>query len=226
MNKDWEKELLTIRQFDSVNEGLFEIIKIFHKSFPCDMIQLYKYSSLDYTISGIFSYEPPNLQSISHVHHSMVINDYVHEAIIQNEVRFFNDNKFQLSLGNQFILSETIHNMLLIPFSINGVTIGYLTGVNVRFEVIPEKLTEIQRFSDSCINALNLSKKVNTTRFTHKEILVMEYISNGYSTKEISQFIKISESTIKYFIKNVMLKTDSKNRTEAVTKLFRLKLLQ
>ncbi len=226
MNIDWEKELLTIRQSDSINEGLFEMIKIFHKFFPCDMIQLYNYSSFDYTIRGIYSYELPNLQSISHVHHSMVINEHVHRAIIQNEVRFFNDNKFQLSLGNQFILSDTIHNMLLVPLSINGVTVGYLTGVNVRFKVTSDKLMEMQSFSDSCLNALNLFSKVNTTQFTDKEIIVMEYISNGYTTKEISQFINISESTVKYFIKNVMLKTDSKNRTQAVTKLFRIKLLQ
>lgn len=53
----------------------------------------------------------------------------------------------------------------------------------------------------------------------------MQYISNGYTTKEISSVLELSESTIKYFIKNIMLKTNSANRAEAVAAMFRMKLV-
>jgi DNA-binding CsgD family transcriptional regulator len=225
MIKDWQKQLLSIPQTVFVNERLFEMMKIFYKAFPCRIIQLFQYSSLNGSISGILSYEYPSVQSISHIHESMTINTYVHETILDNEVRFFNDSKFQLSLGNQFILSEQIQNMILIPFSINGVVIGYMTGVNVQFEVTDEVLAEIRSFSDSCSHLLNPIENRQKTQFTDKELNVMQYITNGYTTKEISHILHIAEPTVKYFLKNVMMKTNSKNRTEAVTKLFRMKLL-
>lgn len=100
-----------------------------------------------------------------------------------------------------------------------------MTGVNVQFKVTDEVLQEMRRFSDNCVHILPLTDYVQTKHFTDKEIIVMQYISNGYATKEISNTLHITESTVKYFLKNVMLKTNSTNRTEAVAKLFRMKLL-
>lgn len=225
MIKDWQKQLLSIPPTDLVHERFFEMMKIFYEAFPSSIIQLYQYSILNGSINGILSFENSNIQSIAHIHQTLNINTYVHEAILDNEVRFFNDSKFQLSLGNQFVLSEPVYNMVIVPLSINGIVIGYLTGVNVQFEVNDEVLEEIRSFSDSCIHILHLTDYGKTSNFTEKELIVMQYIANGYSTKEISHILKIAESTVKYFLKNVMLKTNSKNRTEVVSKLFRVKLL-
>ncbi|MFJ7978430.1 helix-turn-helix transcriptional regulator [Peribacillus sp. JNUCC 23] len=225
MIKDWQKQLLSIPQTEFINERLFEMMKIFYEAFPCRIMQLFQYSILNCSFSGILSYEHPNVQSIAHIHETMKINTYVHESILDNEVRFFYNSKFQLSIGNQFVLSEPIHNMILVPFSINGTVIGFMTGVNVQFKVTDEVLQEMRRFSDNCVHILHLTDYAQTKHFTDKEIIVMQYISNGYTTKEISNTLHITESTVKYFLKNVMLKTNSTNRTEAVAKLFRMKLL-
>ncbi|MFJ8065692.1 helix-turn-helix transcriptional regulator [Psychrobacillus sp. NPDC096426] len=225
MIKNWQKKLFSIPQTDFVNERLFEIMKIFYEAFPCRIIQLFQYSSFNGTISGILSYEYPNVQSIAHIHQTMEINAYVHEAILDNEVRFFYDSKFQLSIGSQILQSEQVHNMILVPFSINGVVIGFMIGINVQFEVTDEVIEEMRSFSESCIHLLHPMDYRQTTLFTEKELIVMQYFTNGYTTKEISNILHIAESTVKYFLKNAMLKTNSKNRTEAVAKLFRLKLL-
>ncbi|MGD0031174.1 helix-turn-helix transcriptional regulator [Paenibacillus illinoisensis] len=226
MIKNWNEQLLSIPQTYSVNERLFEMMKIFYGHFPCRIIQLFQYSNFNGTFSGILSYESLNVQSIAHIHQMITINPYVHEAIIENKVCFFSDNKFQLSIGNQFVLSEPVHNMLLVPFSINGVVVGFMTGVNVQFRMTDELCKEIHSFSESSVHTLNITKYEGTTHFTDKEIIIMQYISNGYTTKEISSILHLVESTVKYFLKNVMLKTNSKNRTEAVAKLFRMRLLK
>lgn len=225
MIKEWQKQILSIPSSELINEQFFEMMKIFNNAFPCSIVQLFQYSSLNGSISGILSYEKPNVQSIAHIHQSMIINSYVHEALLNNEVRFFYDSKFQLSIGNQIILSEQINNMLLIPFSNNGVVIGYMTGVNVQFEINDDVLKELRLFSDSIVHILHLTKYAEKKEFTDKEIQIMQYISNGYTTKEIGDILHIAESTVKYFSKNVMLKTNSNNRAEAVAKLFRMKIL-
>lgn len=224
--KSWKEQLISIPQSYSVNERLFEMMKIFYEQFPCRIMQLFQYSSFNGTFSGILTYENSNVQSIAHIHQVITINSYVHEGILENKVCFFSDSKFQLSIGNQFVLSEPVHDMLMIPFSVNGIVVGFMTGVNVQYEVTKEMLEEIRSFSESCVHMLNITKYGKTTHFTDKELIIMQYISNGYTTKEISSILHIVEATVKYFLKNVMLKTNSKNRTEAVAKLFRMKLIQ
>ena len=100
-----------------------------------------------------------------------------------------------------------------------------MTAVNVKIEVTDAALKEIQEFSDSCLQVLQIKSHTQTKDFTDKELNVMQSVANGYSTKEISNMLQIGESTVKYFINNVMQKTKSKNRTEAVSQLFRMNLL-
>lgn len=225
MMKEWQKQLLSIPKKEMINESLYEMMKIFYQAFPCRITQTFQYSSFNDTFSGILSYEHPNLQSIHYVHEMMKVNRYVHEAIRADEVRFFNSNEFQLSMSNQFVLSEPIKNMLLIPFSINHVVIGFMTGVNIQFKVDEKAIQELDVFRHLCIQSLQLRTYPETPQFTEKELIVMQHIANGLATKEISEIIQITDSTVKYFLKNVMIKTSSANRTEAVTKLFRLGLL-
>ncbi len=224
--KIWQEQLFSIPHAYSVNERFLEMMKIFFETFPCRIMQLFQYSSFNGTFSGILSYEHPNVQSIAYIHEMMAINSYVHAAVEDNEVQFFTGSKFQTSIGNQFVLSEPIHNMLLVPFSMNGVVVGFMTGVNVQFQVTDDVLIEMRSFSDSCIHMLHTMDLGKTAQFTDKELIIMQYISNGYTTKEISHILHIVESTVKYFLKNVMQKTNSQNRTEAVAKLFRMKILQ
>ncbi|KMK78206.1 helix-turn-helix transcriptional regulator [Alkalihalobacillus pseudalcaliphilus] len=225
MIANWQKELSSIIKSENVNENLFEMIKVFYQNFPCRIIQLFQYSSFNDAFSGIISYEYPNVQSIHYVHEMAKVNRFVYEALSDNKVSYFDNNAFQLSISNHFILSEPIKNMLVIPFTINDIVVGFMTGVNVQLQVGQDVLNEMKNFSEQCLHFLYGTRLKENTSFTNKELQVMQYIANGFTTKEISNMMYLAESTVKYFLKNVMVKTDSANRTEAVTKLFRLQLL-
>lgn len=225
MRTNWQNKLLAIPQTNLVNERIFEMMKIFNQTYPCSITQIFQYSSFNSTIDGILSYENQSVKSISHIHESMQTNEYIHHYLSKNEVVYLDHQKFQLSIGKQIPFSEPINNLLLIPLSINGVVIAFMIGINIQFKISDFILSDIQSFSESYTQTLLLTKNLPTDKFTTKEIIVMQYISNGYTTKEISSVLELSESTIKYFIKNVMLKTNSANRAEAVAAMFRMKLV-
>lgn len=225
MRTNWQNRLLAIPPSNLVNERIFEMMKIFNQTYPCTITQIFQYSLFNGSINGILSYENQTVKSISHIHESMQINEYIHQYLSENKVVFLDHQKFQLSIGNQIPFSEPINNLLLIPLSINGVVIAFMIGVNIQFQINDFVLSDIQSFTESFIQVLLLTKKLTNGKFTKKEIIVMQYISNGYTTKEISSVLELSESTIKYFIKNIMLKTNSANRAEAVAAMFRMKLV-
>lgn len=52
--------------------------------------------------------------------------------------------------------------------------------------------------------------------FTERELEVTRLLARGYSNKEIGEQIAISESTVKFHLRNVMRKLDVSHRTEVV----------
>lgn len=208
------------------NEQSFEFLKIFHKNFPAEVSQLFRYSRLDNSFSGVLQYQYPDVKSLQHVHEYMMMNEHIHRHLKANEVRFFNDNQLQISIGGQYIVPVIIDNLFLVPISINDVVIAFFTAINVEFEVTEENINEADNFRLAITELLSQKSTKAQKEFSDKELTIIKYISFGYTTNEIARSLNFSEANIKYFIKNVMDKTNSKNRTEAVSKLFRLGVLK
>ncbi len=60
---------------------------------------------------------------------------------------------------------------------------------------------------------------------TQRQIELLRLVAEGTSNKAIARILSISENTVKYHLKNIMLKLNVQNRTEAVTHAIRAGLL-
>ena len=65
----------------------------------------------------------------------------------------------------------------------------------------------------------------NQILLTPKEAEVFDHISNGFTNSEIASALGVSIKTIEYHVKNVLMKTHTSNRTEAITYLIKNNLL-
>ena len=65
----------------------------------------------------------------------------------------------------------------------------------------------------------------NQISLTAKEAEVFDHISNGFTNSEIASALGVSIKTIEYHVKNVLLKTHTSNRTEAISYLIKNNLL-
>ena len=83
-------------------------------------------------------------------------------------------------------------------------------------------------------NRLTLTKKISdlTNRedvikesfgFTKREKQIFALIYSGHTNKEIAELKSISEATVKSHVKNILLKTNTKNRTSLLVYLSNLK---
>lgn len=58
-----------------------------------------------------------------------------------------------------------------------------------------------------------------------REYEVLQAMAKGYSNKEIADFLFISESTVKTHVSNVLMKLDSKRRTQAIQRAKEFRIL-
>lgn len=73
--------------------------------------------------------------------------------------------------------------------------------------------------------AMIISKRIGLKELTQKEIEILKLISEGYSNKQISSILKISENTVKTHLNNIFEKLDASSRTEAISKAIKKGIL-
>jgi two-component system NarL family response regulator len=63
--------------------------------------------------------------------------------------------------------------------------------------------------------AARLADRVSSPSLTSREVAVLELVAKGMSNKEIGAALFVSETTIKYHLKNIYAKLGASDRTEA-----------
>jgi LuxR family transcriptional regulator, quorum-sensing system regulator CviR len=87
---------------------------------------------------------------------------------------------------------------------------------NIRYKIIIGYL--IPHLSEAFKRLLPLDLAADRTQLTPMEMEVIEWLKEGKSSWEISIILKRSEGTVNYHIGNIMKKTDTVNRTQAVAR--------
>ncbi|WP_299155784.1 response regulator transcription factor [uncultured Tenacibaculum sp.] len=98
---------------------------------------------------------------------------------------------------------------------------------DLRIEIVIGIIAVIFFFIGIYINKKSLSKpkvlsveinykKIAELNITKREYEVLQKIAEGLSNKEIAESLFLSESTIKTHVSNILMKLDSKRRTQAV----------
>ncbi|SIO95328.1 transcriptional regulator NarL [Vibrio spartinae] len=59
-------------------------------------------------------------------------------------------------------------------------------------------------------------RRINVTELTNKQLLIIQRLAEGLSNKQIAQYTGLSESTVKFHLKNIFRQFDLKNRQALV----------
>lgn len=110
--------------------------------------------------------------------------------------------------NHQLVQSINIHTNIQHITSENSYTV-LITGIEPRKD-----------FHQIKINQNLLSSSTQENNLTKREIEVLSFIAKGYSGKEISSILILSEHTIRTHRKNILTKTNCRNSKELVKKAF------
>lgn len=122
-----------------------------------------------------------------------------------------------------FIFSALILALFFL-FKISNYALVYN---DLRIEIVIGIIAVIFFFIGIYINKKSLNKpkpvsvevnykKIEELNITKREYEVLQKIAEGLSNKEIAESLFLSESTIKTHVSNILVKLDSKRRTQAV----------
>ena len=74
---------------------------------------------------------------------------------------------------------------------------------------------DINRIVEGLVGLVNQTSEPPKDTLTEREAELLQLVANGFSNKAIAQRLSISENTVKYHMRQILLKLDAQNRTEA-----------
>ncbi len=74
---------------------------------------------------------------------------------------------------------------------------------------------DINRIVEGLVGLVNQPPDQPKDTLTGREAELLQLVANGLSNKAIAQHLSVSENTVKYHMRQILLKLDAQNRTEA-----------
>lgn len=98
-------------------------------------------------------------------------------------------------------------------------TIAYICSefIESAYEIEESILEQLTLFGNLAGEMLVQSQTASHPKLSPRENEIMRALTNGYSTKELTNILCLSESTIKQYIKSALIKLGAKNRAHAVS---------
>jgi DNA-binding NarL/FixJ family response regulator len=82
-----------------------------------------------------------------------------------------------------------------------------------------------QRIVEKMIDAMETSSS-SQPNLSAKEIKILEFLKDGYTSREIANKLSISERTVRYHLENIFQKLNAKRRIEAVANAVSMGLIK
>lgn len=123
-----------------------------------------------------------------------------------------------------YTMHEELWNIaLLMESKVEGIV---LKGERINELIEAVKEVENGGFYRSPVFSQRLSSlKISSENLTPKDVEILNLISNGVSTTDISKKMSISQKTIEYHRSSIIKKLDSKNMTQAIRNAVKLGIL-
>lgn len=195
------------------NGGFQEISRINNISYPSDWMAIYvqnNYAAIDPVMKRHFGSYSPQMWSQTY---ALAANDAELEFI---------DRSRQFGLEDGFTLGE--QDKLTDRGSLFSFSGKEVTASNRHLTVLSE-LTPFLHSSYLKLPAPSLKQPIAAT-FTAREIEVLQWVAVGKTNWEISMILNISEPTVKFHLKNSMVKLGVSSRSYAAAAALSLGLIE
>lgn len=182
----------------------------------------------NYPTAWLEVYESNNYAAIDPVlHHCISCNEAIFwhetysETSAQKIIDFFSHAKaFNLQNGISKSLKINEHEIGVLSLATNRELLDKNTKetldvINNLQEYIHKTMLRVSK------NSFNIITPVLTTR--EREILF--HLAKGDTSAEVAKTLNISETTVVFYVKNIIQKLDAKNRTHAIIKAVSLNLI-
>lgn len=220
-----EEYISQIERVPTHEDKLIKVLEVYLELFPSAKdVYMFRYSPLGYLTEGIMAIKPEiGLFHIRDIRDDVRTVPLTHYAIKKRQAAIISKEDF-IKYNQRYSFSSEASFLIAIPICFSSNVVGLL--MSTRFS---EDSSSIEKSLPSFTSYGKLVGQVFESTYEYKENLklanreieVMQKLAWGESIKSISQKMKISEHTVKDYIKSSIYKLGAKNRTEAVADLIR-----
>ncbi len=209
----------------SQNEKLFKILEKYMELFPVLDSYLFSYSPLEFLGEGILLLNSTGLTPIREIRDDIRTLPIIYSTIRERKAKYCSGMEYILkNSSGKYLQENPVNAVLVTPIISSKVVIGYICStLFVNGTVFDDRLLDsLTLYGQLVTNVLEgFVMKEDSHFLSNRELEVMQRISRGESTKEMADYMDISEVTVNQYVKSAIKKLGAKNRSHAVSELLR-----
>lgn len=214
MNVDVIEKLIYENSAQKVSDLLVQLVT----KYQCSFAEVYRYSQFDNLVEVFLEIntEKKITKPLDRID-SLISMPLLYIGVKECQPLFVNERMLATSIPPKYKLPPSTKCVAVLPIHKRQVLVGMIS-VHFDFELSEQLQMDLIRFVDYMSDQIVAPHKIGQLQgnIHEKELKTLQFIAEGWTTLEIAEYMKVSEATVKHYIKTFMRKSNTYNRAHAV----------
>jgi DNA-binding CsgD family transcriptional regulator len=214
-----EEKLKGAVNLETQEEQICHILSTFKEVFYSEKLSFYRFSPIGYVGEGVAQLENGLFQSISYIRDDIRSLPIIKRAVEQRKAIFYSGQEIITLISSRYHREGPLIGLIVVPIYVNNLSIAYVCSEYIH-SVPPsdgQTVKLLTQFGSIAGGVLLQPQRISHPKLSPRENEIVRALANGFSTKELTELLSLSEATIKQYIKSVFVKLGAKNRAHAVS---------
>ncbi|KPN96733.1 response regulator transcription factor [Lysinibacillus sp. ZYM-1] len=224
-----QKRFDTVQNYSNHEELLIHILQVYLDSFPIKDAYLLRYSPIGFVAEGILFLNGEGGSHIGEIREEIRSFPIIYSAIVEKKAKFCTGMDYLKNISIKYSIPSQNNAFLIVPIFIGQYVFGYICSTQIEIDIkITEKLLDDFTAFGNVIGQLIIQARDQKKEciLSKRELEVMRQVALGDSTKEMADFMNLSELTVNQYVKSAIKKLHAKNRTHAISILYQEGVIQ
>lgn len=213
-------------QLQTQEEQICHLLLTLEQLLDSEKLSFFRYSPVGYVGEGIAELEKGQFHSLTHIRDDIRSLPIIKKAVDNHKPVYYTGQDIITLISSRYQRAVPLKGLLVVPIVVNFMTIAYICCeyIESAYEIEASLIEQLALFGNLAGEMLIQSQTITHPKLSPRENEILRALANGFSTKELSNILCLSESTIKQYIKSALIKLGAKNRAHAVSLFLAQKL--
>lgn len=213
-------------QLQTQEEQICHLLLTLEQLLDSEKLSFFRYSPVGYVGEGIAELEKGQFHSLTHIRDDIRSLPIIKKAVDNHKPVYYTGQDIITLISSRYQRAVPLKGLLVVPIVVNFMTIAYICCeyIESAYEIEASLIEQLALFGNLAGEMLIQSQTITHPKLSPRENEILRALANGFSTKELTNILCLSESTIKQYIKSALIKLGAKNRAHAVSLFLAQKL--
>lgn len=214
-----EEKLQGAIHLPTQEEQICYILSTFGEVFYSEKLSFFRFSPIGYVGEGVAQLENGQFQSLSYIRDDIRSLPVIKKVVEERQAHFYSGQEIITLISSRYHRDGPLKALIVVPIYVNHLSIAYICSEYMqRVPPLDGQTAELLTlFGGIAGGVLIQPQKIAHPKLSPRENEIVRALANGFSTKELTDLLSLSEATIKQYIKSALVKLGAKNRAHAVS---------